>query len=55
MAASVAPATNPGAPPRDHASDALIKQLEIQKWYSQLGDAAEVNEVRYTSAPPHKP
>jgi dipeptidyl aminopeptidase/acylaminoacyl peptidase len=53
-AGSAAPATGPGAP-RDHASDALVKLLEVQKWYSQLGDIAEVNEVRYTSAPPHKP
>jgi dipeptidyl aminopeptidase/acylaminoacyl peptidase len=40
---------------RDQSSDILIKQLEIQKWYTQLGDIAEVNEIRYTSAPPHKP
>jgi dipeptidyl aminopeptidase/acylaminoacyl peptidase len=40
---------------RDQSSDILIKQLEIQKWYTQLGDIAEVNEIRYTSAPPHRP
>src|ERR1035438_9009577 len=40
---------------RDQGSDAVIKALEVQKWYSQLGDIAEVNEIRYTSAPPHKP
>jgi len=40
---------------RDHNADILIKQIEIQKWYTQLGDIAEVNEVRYTSAPPHRP
>jgi dipeptidyl aminopeptidase/acylaminoacyl peptidase len=40
---------------RDQGSDVLIKALEVQKWYSQLGDIAEVNEIRYTSAPPHKP
>src|ERR1019366_6848069 len=39
----------------DQGSDVLIKALEVQKWYSQLGDIAEVNEIRYTSAPPHKP
>jgi dipeptidyl aminopeptidase/acylaminoacyl peptidase len=45
-----------GAPPvRDQGSDVLIKALEVQKWYAQLGDIAEVNEIRYTSAPPHKP
>jgi len=53
-AGSGAPVTGPGAP-RDQGSDSLIKQLEIQKWYAQLGDLAEVNEIRYTSAPPHKP
>ena len=40
---------------RDQGSDAVLKALEIQKWYSQLGDIAEVNEIRYTSAPPHRP
>ena len=38
---------------RDQGSDAVLKALEIQKWYLQLGDIAEVNEIRYTSAPPH--
>ena len=32
----------------------LVRAMEVQKWYSQLGDIAEVNEIRYTSAPPHK-
>jgi dipeptidyl aminopeptidase/acylaminoacyl peptidase len=40
---------------RDQGSDALIKAIEVQKWYAQLGDIAEVNEIRYTSAPRHKP
>src|ERR1700691_6113115 len=39
---------------RDQGSDALIKALEVQKWYQQLGDIAEVNEIRYTSSPPHR-
>jgi dipeptidyl aminopeptidase/acylaminoacyl peptidase len=39
---------------RDQGSDALLKALEVQKWYQQLGDIAEVNEIRYTSAPPHR-
>lgn len=43
------------APVRDQGSDAVLKALEIQKWYLQLGDLAEVNEIRYTSAPPHRP
>jgi acetyl esterase/lipase len=54
------PAPAPGrgaatAPPHDHNADILIKTLETQKWYTQLGDIAEVNEIRYTSAPPHHP
>src|SRR5580700_11324221 len=56
----------PGTPPaaaageagaaaaRDQGSDALIKALEVQKWYQQLGDIAEVNEIRYTSSPAHR-
>jgi len=39
---------------RDQSSDLLVKALEIQKWYTQLGDIAEVDEIRYTSAPPHR-
>jgi dipeptidyl aminopeptidase/acylaminoacyl peptidase len=38
----------------NQGSDLLIKALEVQKWYQQLGDIAEVNEIRYTSAPPHR-
>ncbi len=45
----------PGGAGRDHNSDILIKQLTIQKAHAELGDVAEVHEVRYTSAPPHKP
>jgi dipeptidyl aminopeptidase/acylaminoacyl peptidase len=44
-----------GPPARDHAADVVIKAIAIQKWYSQLGDIAEVNEIRYTSAAPAKP
>jgi dipeptidyl aminopeptidase/acylaminoacyl peptidase len=40
---------------RDQSSDILIKAIEVQKWFSQLGDIAEVNEIRYTSLPRHKP
>jgi dipeptidyl aminopeptidase/acylaminoacyl peptidase len=40
---------------RDQGSDILIKAIETQKWYAQLGDIAEVNEIRYTSSPPHRP
>jgi dipeptidyl aminopeptidase/acylaminoacyl peptidase len=52
--AGTAPSGGQGAT-RDHGADVLIKAIEIQKWYSQLGDIAEVNEVRYTSSPRHKP
>lgn len=40
-AASTAPATGPAAgAARDPGSDVLIKALEVQKWYTQLGDIA---------------
>jgi dipeptidyl aminopeptidase/acylaminoacyl peptidase len=50
-------ATAPAPPPaaRDHQADVLLKAVTNQKWYAQLGDIAEVNEIRYTSAPPDKP
>jgi dipeptidyl aminopeptidase/acylaminoacyl peptidase len=58
-AGTAVPAAAPGAAgagaARDQGSDILIKAMEIQKWYTQLGDIAEVNEIRYTSAPPHRP
>ena len=59
--ATTAPATvTPGGASgsgtaRDHGADVLIRALTVQKWYAQLSDIAEVNEIRYTSAPPHKP
>src|SRR5258708_2496997 len=43
------------APARDAGSDLVLKALEIQKWYLEMGDIAEVHEIRYTSLPPHKP
>src|ERR1039457_6354575 len=39
----------------DEGWDVLIKGLEVQKWSSQLGDSAEVKEIRYRGAPPQKP
>jgi dipeptidyl aminopeptidase/acylaminoacyl peptidase len=54
-AANAAAAPASAGAPRDQGSDALIKALEVQKWYAQLGGIAEVNEIRYTSAPRHKP
>ena len=56
-AAAAAPGAAPGGAPGgggDQGSDAVLKALEIQKWYMQLGDIAEVNEIRYTSAPAHR-
>ncbi|MBM3758615.1 MAG: S9 family peptidase [Acidobacteria bacterium] len=50
-----APLVPPTTPTRDHNADILMKALSIQKAYAQLGDIAEVGEIRYTSAPPHKP
>ena len=54
-AATPAAGAGGGGGGHDHGADILIKQLEIEKWYTQLGDIAEVNEIRYTSAPPHHP
>jgi dipeptidyl aminopeptidase/acylaminoacyl peptidase len=54
-APAATPAARPAAPPHDHGADILIKALEVDKWYKQLGDIAEVNEIRYTSLAPHKP
>ena len=34
-------------------NDTEIKALENQKWHEQMGDIAEVREIRYTSVPPH--
>jgi dipeptidyl aminopeptidase/acylaminoacyl peptidase len=45
----------PPAPARDHNADILFKALTVQKAFAQLSDIAEVSEIRYTSAPPHKP
>jgi dipeptidyl aminopeptidase/acylaminoacyl peptidase len=50
------PAAAPTAAPpvRDNGSDLILKAMEIQKWYMEMGDIAEVHEIRYTSLPPHK-
>jgi dipeptidyl aminopeptidase/acylaminoacyl peptidase len=54
---TAAPAAAPvaTAPARDNSTDVILKALEIQKWYMEMGDIAEVHEIRYTSLPPHKP
>jgi dipeptidyl aminopeptidase/acylaminoacyl peptidase len=65
-AATPAPAAGAGAAPAggaaaaaggataNQSNDQLIKAIEIQNWYTRLGDIAEVDEIRYTSAPPHR-
>ena len=62
-----APATTPAAsaaspttasadaPRRDYAADIVMKTLSVQKFHSQLDELAEIDEIRYTSLPPHKP
>src|SRR5437016_3645556 len=35
------------------SNDQVMKALEIQKFYMQMGDIAEIHEIRYTSLPPH--
>ncbi len=40
---------------RDQGNDILIKALEIQQWHTALGDIADVHQIRYTSAPRHRP
>ena len=40
---------------RDQGNDILMKALEIQEWHTELGDIAEVHQIRYTSAPRHRP
>jgi dipeptidyl aminopeptidase/acylaminoacyl peptidase len=52
--AGAAPTQGPAAQ-RDQAADSQLKAMEVEKWYSQLGPVADVDEIRYTSAPPHKP
>ncbi len=54
-ALTAAPETVGAGGSRDYNADFLVKQIEIQRWYTQLGDIAEVSEIRYTSAPPHRP
>jgi dipeptidyl aminopeptidase/acylaminoacyl peptidase len=60
--APAAPTTSPATPAagaaatpaRDNTSDVVLKALEIQKWYMEMSDIAEVHEIRYTSVPPHR-
>jgi dipeptidyl aminopeptidase/acylaminoacyl peptidase len=59
-APSAAPATPSTAQPAAPAfggggdsNDQVMKALEIQKFYMQMGDIAEIREIRYTSLPPH--
>ena len=52
--APTAPAATPG-PAGLNPNDTVLKALELQKWYTELGDIAEVDEIRYTGPPPHRP
>jgi dipeptidyl aminopeptidase/acylaminoacyl peptidase len=54
-AASATPAAGGPGAGQNNGTDQLLKALEIQNWYNKLGDIAEINEIRYTSLPPHKP
>lgn len=40
---------------RNHEHDVVLKALTNAKWHRELGDIAEVREVRYTSVPVAKP
>ncbi len=42
-------------PGRDQSNDILMKAIEIQQWHTELGDIADVHQIRYTSAPRHRP
>jgi dipeptidyl aminopeptidase/acylaminoacyl peptidase len=53
-ATPASPAAATATAARD-TNDLVLKALEIQKWYLEMGDLAEVHEIRYTSLPPHKP
>ena len=50
-----AAAPRAAAPNRDAGADTVLKQFEIQNWYSRMSDIADLREIRYTSLPPHKP
>ncbi|OUC15137.1 MAG: S9 family peptidase [Alkalinema sp. CACIAM 70d] len=43
------------APARNHDNDIVLKAMTNQKWYAQLGGMADIQEIRYTSAPVAKP
>lgn len=52
------PAATPGAGgggERNHDTDVILKAMTNAKAFAQLGDIAEISEVRYTSAPLSKP
>lgn len=57
--APTTPPAGPAAPAvpaaRNHDNDIVLKALTNQKWYAQLGNLADIQEIRYTSAPPAKP
>ena len=52
-AAAVADQAGRGA--RDNGNDIVLKAISNRKWRDELGDIADIEEIRYTSLPPHKP
>src|SRR5690348_8086358 len=61
---AAAPAQPPTAPaasdqagrgPANNGNDIVLKALSNRKWHDELGDIADIEEIRYTSLPPHKP
>ncbi len=41
------------APAHDHRGDQILKSIDNYMWHLKLGDIAEVDQVAYTSTPPH--
>lgn len=56
-AASAAPAAarGVGGGQRDFSTDVVLKAISNEKWRRELADIAEVDDIRYTSLPAHKP
>jgi dipeptidyl aminopeptidase/acylaminoacyl peptidase len=46
------PMSNPGPGP-DHRGDQILKSIDNYMWHLKLGDIAHVDQVTYTSTPPH--
>lgn len=39
---------------RDNGTDVVLKAISSRKWRDELGDIADIDEIRYTSLPLHK-